>query len=73
MQDNPSTTHLSIEGMTCNHCKSAVENALKAVPGVKNVGVDLSAGSATVHGPALPAALITAVNDEGYTANVSNG
>ena len=34
-------TMLKIEGMTCSHCKAAVEKALKAVPGVIDVAVDL--------------------------------
>ncbi len=60
-------THLNIEGMTCGHCKKAVEDALGRVPGVTKVDVDLDAGKATVEGGDLNA-LITAVSEEGYTA-----
>ncbi len=60
-------THLAIEGMTCGHCKKAVENALGAVPGVTKVDVDLEAGSATIEGGDVNA-LIAAVTEEGYTA-----
>ena len=34
---------MQISGMMCNHCKMTVEKALKAVPGVENVEVDLAA------------------------------
>lgn len=32
---------ISIEGMTCNHCKANVEKALKLVAGVSDVNVSL--------------------------------
>ena len=35
------STIINITGMSCNHCKMAVEKALKAVPGVKEVEVNL--------------------------------
>ncbi|MDS1030547.1 copper ion binding protein [Bacillota bacterium LX-D] len=39
---------LKIEGMSCNHCKMAVEKALKTLGGVEEANVDLQANSATV-------------------------
>jgi len=39
---------LEIEGMSCNHCRMRVENALKAVDGVEKVIVDLDSGKAEV-------------------------
>lgn len=39
---------LKIEGMSCEHCKKAVTDALKALDGVEHVDVDLQAGKATV-------------------------
>jgi len=59
-------TELKIKGMTCNHCKSAVENALKSVDGVNNVEVDLENGVARVDGAAVAADMIQAVEAEGY-------
>ncbi|MFZ5644355.1 MAG: cation transporter [Bacillota bacterium] len=35
---------LKVQGMSCNHCKMAVEKALKNLPGVTGAEVDLSAG-----------------------------
>lgn len=39
---------LTVEGMSCGHCKMAVEKALKAVDGVENAVVDLNSKSASV-------------------------
>jgi copper chaperone len=61
-------TELKITGMTCGHCKSAVENALQSVGGVSDVRVDLANGTAQVDGNADVAALVAAVEDEGYKA-----
>ena len=56
---------LQIQGMNCNHCSSAVEKALKAVPGVTAVTVDLAGKSATLEAG-------TAVTDESLTAAVTD-
>lgn len=32
---------IKVNGMNCEHCKAAVEKAVKAVPGVKNAKVNL--------------------------------
>jgi len=39
---------ISIEGMSCGHCTGSVEKALKALPGVNAVSVDLGTKAATV-------------------------
>ena len=38
---------LTVKGMSCNHCKQAVTQALEALPGVTDVNVDLHKGEAT--------------------------
>lgn len=60
-------TTLKIEGMTCGHCKAAVEKALKAVPGVANAAVDLAKKEAVVTGSANRGELVKAVEDAGYS------
>lgn len=63
------TTVLKIQGMSCDHCKKAVTEALQELAGVETVEVDLAAGQATVtHDPALAseAALKEAVKEAGY-------
>ncbi len=63
---------LNVSGMTCGHCESAVAKALKAIEGVQTVQVDLKNGTAKVEGQNInPEALIAAVIDEGYGANVA--
>ena len=62
------TKELMINGMTCNHCKMRVENALKGVSGVEAVSVDLAAKTATVEmASAVEEALLKeVVEDAGY-------
>ncbi|PEB55948.1 copper-binding protein [Bacillus pseudomycoides] len=38
------TVTLNVQGMTCNHCKMAVTNALQELAGVNSVAVELQAG-----------------------------
>ena len=59
---------LSIEGMMCGHCTARVEKALKEVPGVETVTVELKPGRATVTGSADAAVLVKTVEDAGYKA-----
>lgn len=65
-----SKIELNVIGMTCGHCKSAVESALKSVAGVAAVNVDLAAGKASVTGAHVKLEdLVAAVADEGYSAS----
>lgn len=59
---------LKVTGMTCGHCKTAVEEALKEVSGVSDVSVDLENGLAEIHGEVNLQDLIDAVVEEGYEA-----
>lgn len=64
-------TKLKVTGMTCGHCAKGVTNALAAVPGVdKVVEVSVERGEAIVEGSADPAALVIAVQEDGYQAEV---
>eukprot|EP00882_Tetradesmus_deserticola_P007169 GHRQ01007548.1.p1 GENE.GHRQ01007548.1~~GHRQ01007548.1.p1 ORF type:complete len:744 (+),score=290.70 GHRQ01007548.1:392-2623(+) len=65
----PSTALLSVKGMTCSACTSAVEAALRAVSGVTKVQVALLQHSAEVHYNAAVACtddLVSAVDDCGF-------
>ncbi|MFD2608220.1 heavy-metal-associated domain-containing protein [Deinococcus taklimakanensis] len=64
-------TELNITGMSCGHCVSAVEKALKAVPGVQGVQVTLQPGKAVVEGNASAQDMIAAVKEEGYAAEIA--
>jgi copper chaperone len=62
---------LNVTGMTCGHCKAAVEGALKQISGVSAVAVNLEQGQAVIEGEGLDAnQLIAAVIEEGYSAQV---
>ncbi len=64
-----STTQLQVSGMSCEACVSHVTHALRAVPGVREVEVQLAAGSATIkHEGVDPNVLVEAVREEGYEA-----
>ena len=62
---------IKVEGMMSDGCKSAVEKACKAQPGVQDVNVDLTAGTAAVtYDEAAVAAesLRAAIEEIGYDA-----
>lgn len=61
-------TILKVEGMTCNHCKQAVEGALTELEGVKSAAVDLEAANVTVvHDDNVTQEVMTsAIEDQGY-------
>lgn len=64
-----STLDLSVGGMTCASCVARVERALKSVPGVQNVSVNLATESARVvaaDGEDVDARLRRAVRAAGY-------
>jgi copper chaperone len=61
--------HLTIEGMTCEHCVRAVEGRLRKTPGVQVERVKI--GSADLHyDPARTNLdqIADVIADEGYTA-----
>lgn len=66
-------TRLSVAGMSCAGCVSAVESALAAVPGVESATVNFADHSATVKGRADPDALKQAVIAAGYDAAIMEG
>ena len=70
-QGSPSLQHASIaiEGMDCAACATAIENKLKAVPGVREASVSFEHGTAEVDyetGSASVKQLEKAVQDAGY-------
>ena len=58
---------LKVQGMSCHHCKTAIEKAVGALPGVASAAVDLAKGQVTVDGDALdPARIMAAIEELGY-------
>ena len=66
-------TLLRVEGMMCGHCTSSVETALRAVPEVREVSVDLESKLARVDGSASAEALIEAVQSVGHASELVPG
>lgn len=58
-----------VPGMSCGHCKAAVEEALSAVEGVEEVDVELDSKFVRVRGQALAdERLRAAIEEAGYEA-----
>lgn len=67
--DFSATVSLPIEGMTCASCVGRIERALKAVPGVETVSVNLATERASITTASVvpPARLVAAVESVGYS------
>ena len=68
------TVRLNVQGMTCDHCKSAVEKALTNQDGVRAATVHLQENAAEVQYDETrvsPEQMIAAVGEEGYDAGVA--
>ncbi|MGA0068088.1 MAG: heavy-metal-associated domain-containing protein [Miltoncostaeaceae bacterium] len=55
-----------VTGMTCDHCRMAVESEVGAVPGVTAVAVDVATGTVLVEGDADDRLLRDAIVEAGY-------
>ena len=62
------TTTITVDGMTCGHCVSAVQSEVGKLAGVTDVAVDLASGRVTIVGeqPPNPEAVRAAVEEAGY-------
>lgn len=70
MTDSIPVREFAVSGMSCGHCRSAVEAAIREVPGVKAVHVDLERQRATVEGGANLHDITRAVEEAGYHARL---
>lgn len=66
------TTHLAVEGMTCNHCVASVTEELNALDGVESVDVQLNTGGTsnvivTSTSELDPASIQVAIDEAGYS------
>lgn len=68
MSDNTVTERYDVVGMTCQHCVGAVSSELSALRGVRQVSVDLDAGTASVVSdhPLDRDAVADAIEEAGY-------
>jgi copper chaperone CopZ len=62
------TRSITVTGMSCDHCASAVRAEVGRLPGVAEVTVDVAAGQVWITAEPLPddAALRKAISEAGY-------
>ena len=61
------TFTLKVGGMSCHHCKAAIEKAVGALQGVSSARVDMATGQVTVTGETLDkAAVVSIIEELGY-------
>jgi copper chaperone len=68
------TIVITVTGMTCQHCVTAVRGEIANIPGVAEVAVDLDSGAVTILADPVPAdeALRAAVTEAGYELGAVN-
>jgi copper chaperone len=60
------TSIYSVPGISCGHCKAAIEGEVGKVEGVEQVEVDVEARTVRVEGSAGEDAVRAAVDEAGY-------
>lgn len=60
---------LQVQGMTCGHCVKSIENSVGSLNGVKNVNVQLEAGTVDVefNNEVDAQKIADTIEDQGYT------
>ena len=70
----PHELTMTVPGMTCGHCQTAVTTEVSNVPGVTEVIVDLSTKLVTVRGADLdPVAVVAAIDEAGFDVAQGSG
>lgn len=65
------TKNYIVKGMTCEHCKTSVEEEVSEVQGTQGVEVDLDSGNIAVTGEGFSDEdIAAAVREAGYTVEV---
>jgi copper chaperone len=62
---------IKIDGMSCNHCKMAIEKTLSKISSVKTYEVDLEKGEANITGNPDLNLVISEINKLGYKATLA--
>nr|MEE4266401.1 permease [Candidatus Krumholzibacteria bacterium] len=71
MESHDQNLEFDVTGMNCSHCSGSVERALKEMPGVTAVAVNLEHGWASVTGQGLdPEKITAAIDGLGFKAAV---
>lgn len=65
------TKNYIVKGMTCEHCKTSVEEEVSEVQGTQGVEVDLDSGNIAVTGEGFSDEdIAAAVREAGYTVEL---
>ncbi|MEZ0602541.1 heavy-metal-associated domain-containing protein [Paraburkholderia sp. IW21] len=67
------TIEFQVEGMSCQHCVTAVTNAIREHDGVAQVQVDLASGRVAVESVQPADTLKAAIDEAGYTVTGVTG
>lgn len=62
-------TTYRVPGISCGHCKSAIETEVSALAGIESVVVDIDAKQVAVVGSASDDAVRAAIVEAGYEAD----
>lgn len=62
-------TTYTVPGISCGHCKSAIETEVAALDGIESVVVDIDARQVAVVGSASDDAVRAAIVEAGYEAD----
>jgi copper chaperone CopZ len=66
------TRTYSVPGISCGHCKNAIEGELAPLDGVESALVDIEAKTVTVTGEITEADVRAAVDEAGYEVESVN-
>ena len=60
--------HLVVKGMTCNHCKETVMEAINSCDGIRDIKINLDSGETFIYGNKLnEQKIITSINEVGFS------
>ncbi len=66
--DNKADVSFIVKGMTCNHCKETVTEAINTCDGIQDVTINLESGQTFIYGNNLNKQhIITSINNVGYS------
>ena len=66
--DSKADLSLLIKGMTCNHCKEAVKDAVNLCNGIKDVQINLDTGAVLIYGDNIDEnKIINSINESGFS------
>jgi len=68
-----SETRFSVKGMKCGGCVAKATEAVSKLPGYVSADFDLRTGSGVVKGSVDPQAVVKALTQVGYPAEVKQG